>query len=222
VLSREGEIGELLAAGLAAMGLSPGHQVEEALLLYQKILLKWNRRMNLIARNTAAVDCLEKHFLDSLTLLPFFPSMGGGKKLVDVGSGAGFPGLVMAVALADLQVVLVEPRAKRVSFLRHVIRTLGLQNVEVIGVRLEDVPELCTEKINYITSRAVVEAVGFLELVAPYMDRGTQALLMLGPDQGRDWVEKSPLASVVLEERREFQLPFSASERVVCRVRLAA
>jgi len=220
VLAREGSAEQLFAKGLAAMGLSLGQGEQDVLLQYQDILLKWNRRMNLIAKNTSPVDCIEKHFLDSLTLLPFFSCSGAGKTLLDVGTGAGFPGLVLAVALPALRVILVEPREKRVSFLRHVVRTLGLKNVEVIGERLEAVPNLCDEKISSVTSRAVVEPAGFLQMVAPYLSLGANVLLMLGRDQGRNWLKSSPLDGIVLEERREFLLPFSASERVVCQVRM--
>ena len=210
--------GQLLRSGLKQLGLSVDEPVVEQLLVYAGELQKWNRRINLVARNTSPADVIEKHFLDSLTLLPFFESSGAQQILLDVGTGAGFPGLVLAVALPDLQVILVEPRSKRVSFLRHVIRTLALANVEVVGQRLESVPELYTRNIDFVTSRAVAEPSVFLPMVAPFLARGARALLMLGREQALQFEIDNPDAGIILEEKRDVILPFCGAERTVCKV----
>jgi len=211
---------QLLRSGLKQLGFALDEPAVENLLIYAGELQKWNRRINLIARNTSPADVIEKHFLDSLTLLPFFESSGAKREtLLDVGTGAGFPGLVLATALPDLQVILVEPRLKRVSFLRHIIRTLSLENVEVIEDRLESVPELCTGNINYVTSRAVAEPSIFLPMVAPFLARGARALLMLGREQALQWGSDAPVAGMILEQKKNFTLPVSGAERTVCIVR---
>lgn len=218
----EGEdlVQQLFSSGLIRLGLSLDEPALENLLLYAGELQKWNRRINLIARNTPPEISLEKHFLDSLTLLPFFDRSGLRREtLLDVGTGAGFPGLVLAVALPDLQVILVEPRAKRVSFLRHVIRTLSLANVEVIEQRLEAVPELRTKTITFVTSRAVAEPSAFLPMVTPFLERGARALLMLGREQALQWETDASVPGMILEKKKAFTLPFSRAERAVCMVR---
>ena len=217
---KEENLHRYFCSGLRQLGLSLDKDIQENLLTYAAELQKWNRRMNLIARNTSAKVSLEKHFLDSLTLLPFFSCSGSGRKtLLDVGTGAGFPGLVLAIALPDLQVILVEPRAKRVSFLRHIVRTLSPAHVEVIEDRLESVPWLGDRKIDYVTSRAVAEPSVFLPMVTPFLEQGARALLMLGPEQAQFPAADDTVAGVILEEKKTFTLPFSGAERTVCQVR---
>jgi len=210
----------LLGSGLRQLNIDLDAEVQGNLLIYAGELQKWNRRMNLIARNTPPEVSLEKHFLDSLTLLPFFENSGSRRQtILDVGTGAGFPGLVLAVARPDLQVILVEPRSKRVSFLRHLTRTLSLVNVEIIENRLESLPELCTGKIDFVTSRAVAEPAMFLSMVTPYLELGARALLMLGREQAQKFEIDNQVAGIILEEKRNVTLPFSGAERTVCKVR---
>ena len=214
------ELRPLFCRGSRELGIPVDEQAMEQLLIYIQELHKWNQRINLIARKASPADIIEKHFLDSLTLLPFLGNRCSRQEtLLDVGTGAGFPGLVLATALPDLQVILVEPRMKRVSFLRHIIRFLFLANVEVIGERLESVPERCTRNIDYVTSRAVADPVVFLPMVVHYLERGANILLMLGRDQAQKWKTDGPVPGMILEESRNFILPFSRAERTVCRVR---
>ncbi|MCK5515866.1 MAG: class I SAM-dependent methyltransferase, partial [Desulfobulbaceae bacterium] len=110
---------KLLIRGLNQLGVNLDDKAIDQVLLYCQELLKWNKRINLIARNTQPAEVIEKHFLDSLTLLPVIKQYSGANPtLLDIGTGAGFPGLVLAAVMPELQVTLVEPRQKRVSFLR--------------------------------------------------------------------------------------------------------
>jgi len=203
------------------MSISIDEQSIAHLLIYIEELQKWNKRINLIARNTPPVDIIEKHFLDSLTLLPFLAKHRANQEtLLDVGTGAGFPGLVLATALPELNVILVEPRSKRVSFLRHIIRTLSLANVKVVPDRLENIPELYrkTKSIDFITSRAVADPAVFLPMVASFIEQGTGVLLMLGRDPGELWKDDGFEPRVTLTEKKKYVLPFSRAERAVCLV----
>jgi 16S rRNA (guanine527-N7)-methyltransferase len=107
----------------------------------------WRRKVNLTGRLSPAE--LAKHTLESVLGSKLIPH---GARVVDIGSGAGFPGLPLAIAREDLQVALVEPRAKRSAFLRHVGRSLGLSNIEVIESRIED---LSGRAFDVATTRAV-------------------------------------------------------------------
>lgn len=181
--------------------------------------MKWNKRMNLIARNTSHADCIEKHFLDSLTLTPLVDSSCSRPvTILDVGSGAGFPGLVLAVSLPEIHVMLLEPRLKRVSFLRHIIRVLSLANVEVVAQRLESMPELLSRKIDYVTSRAVAEPSVFLSMIFPFLNGHTRALLMMSHEHSGAWQHRSPVEGIIVERCAQFMLPFSGAQRTVCRV----
>uniref|UniRef100_UPI004056D23E 16S rRNA (guanine(527)-N(7))-methyltransferase RsmG n=1 Tax=Candidatus Electrothrix sp. TaxID=2170559 RepID=UPI004056D23E len=215
-------------SGLNKLGLSLSQQQLENILLYCQELQKWNRRVNLIARNTSSIDIVEKHFLDSLTLMPVIQQYGLEQKdhaehtdhttettLLDVGTGAGFPGLVLAIALPELSVTLVEPRQKRVSFLRHIIRTLGLANVQVKDQRIEPGQGWEGPVPSFITSRAVAAADIFLPMIEVIAAEKT-VVIMMGAEEISS-KEKKDLHTTGWHslEEPEFQLPFSQHPRVL-------
>lgn len=158
----------------------PDDRAINKLISYFLELKKWSRKVNLIAKGTSDVEILEKHFLDSLTLLPALT--GHNPHLLDIGTGAGFPGLVCKAAMPELNVTLVEPRFKRVSFLRHIIRTLQLENITVLECRAEDEVKLPTESgFTHITSRAVSEIKLFLAMCDRFAATGSKVICMKGP-----------------------------------------
>lgn len=208
---------KLFLRGLDRLGIRLDGDSVENILLYCNELLKWNKRINLVARNTPPDEVLEKHFLDSLTLLPVIQQYGSQTaSLLDVGSGAGFPGLVLAAAMEELQVTLVEPRQKRVSFLRHIIRRLQLANVRVIEDRLEQAG-LNNDAFTFITSRAVVDADRFLAMLEDVSGSDTVVIVMQALDNVDEWIQSRGWQ---LLENRKLQLPFSGAPRllsVVCK-----
>ena len=122
-----------LADGAAALDLALTAAQVECFERYAAELLDWNRRVNLTAI-TDPIDIVYKHFLDSLSLIPCC-SFQTGDRLIDVGSGAGFPGLPIAIARPDLQLTLLEATRKKCDFLRHIIAALSLGNVSVVNAR---------------------------------------------------------------------------------------
>lgn len=126
---------------------------------YLNLLLEWNEKFNLTAI-TDKEEIEEKHFIDSIALVKFENLKE--KILIDIGSGAGFPGIPLAIVEPSLKVTLLEATGKRVSFLKEAVRVLGLKNVEVIQGRAE---ELGTrEKYDIVTARAVKELNILLEI----------------------------------------------------------
>ena len=126
---------------------------------YLELLLEWNEKFNLTAI-TDKDEIEEKHFIDSIELVKFFDVKN--KTLLDVGSGAGFPGIPLAIVEPTLSITLLESNGKRVSFLREVAKELELKNVEIIQGRSE---ELGTrEKYDIVTARAVKELNVLLEI----------------------------------------------------------
>lgn len=207
--------GLYLNRGLHALGLAPLAAPRLAeFWVYFSELEKWNRKMNLVAKAAEPV-IIETHFLDSLTLLP---EIGVGP-LLDVGSGAGFPGLALKIARPELQVTLLEPRQKRVSFLQHVIRCLKLGGVEVVANRLAPDDHSFGEaygQFPLITSRALAEIDPFLALVAPLSTPEGRVLCMKGPRCAEElaaWQQKSPHSPFAVEHAKHFKLPFSGAER---------
>jgi len=207
----------LFRRGLEVLGLPPDDAVIDRLCRFLAELQKWNRRMNLVA-DASPETLVETHFLDSLTLLPLIGDcLAPG--LMDVGSGAGFPGLVLKAARPGLEVILVEPRQKRCAFLRQIIRTLELENIRVIETRLEtDRPELAElqGKTPLLTSRALTSINSFLELATPFSAPGGRVICMKGrkaDNETAEWREKSPASPYDLTDAITTNLPFSGTPR---------
>ncbi|MBM5811093.1 MAG: 16S rRNA (guanine(527)-N(7))-methyltransferase RsmG [Gammaproteobacteria bacterium] len=127
-----GTLRDELAAGARALGLAPDEQQLAALLALQAELADWNQHFNLTAIR-APGEMLRKHLLDSLAVRPFL----GGRTIADVGTGAGFPGLPLAIVDPARQYTLIEATGKKARFVAHAVERLGLGNVVVINVRAE-------------------------------------------------------------------------------------
>ena len=165
---------QLLAQSAPELGLSLDASQLQQFEAYYRELADWNERMNL----TSVIDYDEvqvKHFLDSLTLLP---ALNGGMRsdarLVDVGAGAGFPGLPLKLARPDIRLTLVESTGKKANFLRHVVETLGLPDVEVLTGRAEELahrPELRGD-FDVTLARGLARLPTMLEYTLPFTRRG--------------------------------------------------
>ena len=149
---------------LASNKLELTTQQKGQLHTYFELLVEKNKVMNLTGI-TEENEVYEKHFYDSL--LFSFDIDFSGKTLIDVGTGAGFPGLVLAICYPNLKVTLLEPLNKRCVFLSEVVTALGLQNVEIVNQRSEDYSKNNREKFDYATARAVARLNILLELVMP-------------------------------------------------------
>ena len=130
-----------LDQGLHQLRLEPTSGQKTMLRRYGELLLKWNRTYNLLGATTAAA-MLEEHLLDSLAVLPALAPWlpPAGSVLVDVGTGAGLPGLVLAIMLPQVPIILVEPVGKKAAFLRQVVAECRLPGVRVFEARIEEVP----------------------------------------------------------------------------------
>lgn len=207
---------DILLRGATALALELDREAVAALALYHRELQRWSGKVNLIARNTPEVQVVENHFLDSLTLLPLLPP---GARLLDIGTGAGFPGLACKAVRPDLIPTLVEPRLKRVSFLRHIVRTLALTEVTIVAGRIEDDRQLpATMPFTHVTSRAVADIAGFVTMAGRFAQPGLKLICMKGPK----WREELAAADAVvasspfqLEEVIETTLPFSGAIRAL-------
>ncbi|HEV2579316.1 MAG TPA: 16S rRNA (guanine(527)-N(7))-methyltransferase RsmG [Ktedonobacteraceae bacterium] len=154
-------------------------QVEQ-FFLYRQILLEWNERFNLTAI-TDPGEILVKHFLDSLTLLSVYGRREA--RVLDLGAGAGFPGLPLKVARPAWQVELLEATGKKVTFLRHVIETLGLSGIEALQGRAEELAHRRDYRgaFDLVTARAVAGLPTLLEYAAPFCRIGGR---MIFPKKG--------------------------------------
>ncbi len=161
--------------GLYELGLElTGHQSKQ-FLHYQQELIDWNTRMNLTAI-TDPEEVLLKHFLDSLSLLTVYdPPIA---RLLDIGAGAGFPGLPLKIVRPQWHVVLLEATGKKVSFLQHVIETLQLEDVMAVHGRAEELAHKAEyrDSFDIVTARAVASLSTLLEYAAPFCRVGGQII----------------------------------------------
>jgi 16S rRNA (guanine527-N7)-methyltransferase len=163
-----------LGAGLAELGLSLPAGAERQLIAYLELLRKWNKVYNLTAiRDTAAM--VTQHLLDSLAVLPHLP---GVATLADIGSGAGLPGIPLAIARSDTRVVLVEAVGKKTSFLQQAKIELGLSNVSIHCGRVE---EWAGESgFDAVISRAFSDLAQFVRLAGRLVAPGGRIYAMKG------------------------------------------
>ena len=179
-------------------------------------LLAWNRKVNL-TRITAPAEVAEKHLVDALLLLP---ALAGARTLLDVGSGAGIPGVPLACARADLAVTCCDSVAKKVAFVKAVSAELAL-DVRAVAVRAEGDPE--REKLpraDAVVSRALADPEDWVPLGARYVAGGGVLLAMLGREADRARLDALGRAEgLVLEALEAFELPVSRSARAIARWR---
>jgi len=158
----------IFVEGLEQLGLDPrDEQLLAAFESYSKELLDWNTRINLTAI-TDPQDVLLKHFLDSLSLLKAYTNPEA--RLLDIGSGAGFPGLPLKIVRPQWHVTLLEATGKKTHFLRHMVEMLQLRNVELIHGRAEELAHKREYRATFdiVTARAVSALPTLLEYCAPY------------------------------------------------------
>jgi len=177
-------------------------------------LLRWNRTHNLTAI-TDPLEIREKHLADSLTLLPFIDK---GQRLLDLGSGAGFPALPLKMARPDLEVVSVDAVGKKVAFQRHVARTLGLSGFTAMHGRAEELPTtpLCRSGFDIVTARALGSLGLLAALAAPLLAQGGRLIAMKGAEGESELAatqEELATLGFVCTERHELRLPVSGAER---------
>ena len=145
---------------------------------YMNVLIEWNQKINLTAI-VKPEDIILKHFIDSLTVLKY---IGEKDELVDIGTGAGFPGIPIKIMKEDVHVVLLDSLNKRIHFLNEVIKELTLEKVETIHSRIEDYGrnKKYREKYDIVTSRAVANLATLSEYMLPMAKIGGKCVCMKG------------------------------------------
>lgn len=164
---------EQLNSGLGGMNCDVSPELQEKLIAYLELLVKWNKVHNLTAVRDP-MEMVKLHLLDSLTVLPFL----GIKRLVDVGSGAGLPGIPLAIVRPDLEVTSLDSSHKKIAFQRQAKAELGLDNLELYCGRVEQYQP--KEKFEAVISRAFSDLAEFVRLTAHLLADGGVWLAMKG------------------------------------------
>ena len=212
------ELTETLAAGLTALGLSPAPAALDQLGRYCDLLLEKNQVMNLTAV-TEPAQVVRRHFLDSAALLPTRALQG--KAVVDVGTGAGFPGLVLAILDPSAHITLLDSQGKRLDWLAEVVGELGLDNVTILQGRAEEVGLDKEQRERYDTavSRAVAALPVLAELCLPLVKPGGLFLAMKSNKTDEEIEAAAPIIQTLGGEPPfvlDYRLPGSeAYQRIV-------
>jgi 16S rRNA (guanine527-N7)-methyltransferase len=196
---------KIIEQGAADMGLRLSAEQLKLLGRHVDLLLKWNKSINLTAITDPA-EIAEKHVLDSLALVPVLPQ----GSLLDAGSGGGFPGIPVAIARPDLEVVLADSVQKKVAFLKNALAELRLPGVKAVAVRLEGNPSReDLPRVHAAVSRAYAAPGEWLKLADHYVLPGGVAICMLGPS------EEVPqrVGELTLQQELGYQLPVSGAQR---------
>ena len=161
---------------LAKMNISLLKEQYEQFYAYMELLIEWNEKMNLTAI-TDPKEIILKHFVDSLTIAKYVEE---GKSIIDMGTGAGFPGIPIKIYRKDVKVVLADSLNKRIKFLDEVIDKLKLENVETIHCRAEELGKnkQYREKFDYATSRAVANLSTLSEYLMPFVKLNGKCIFM--------------------------------------------
>ena len=208
------EFKKVLYEKVKKIGIELKEEQLEKFYLYMNILLEWNEKINLTAI-TNEEEIILKHFVDSLTINKYIEE---GKSIIDVGTGAGFPGIPIKILREDLKVTLLDSLNKRINFLNEVIEKLDLKNIECIHGRAEEFGKNKNyrEKYDFATSRAVANMSTLSEYLIPFVKVGGKVLAMKG-DKAEEELEEAKKAIKLLggkvENTDNFYLPDSDIKR---------
>ena len=195
---------------------------EDKMILLDKfynLLIEWNEKINL----TTIVEEKEvylKHFYDSLTLFKEI-DLNKDYKICDVGSGAGFPGIVLKIFFPNLKITLIDSLQKRVNYLNEIINELGLSNIKAYHYRMEDYSKDHEEEFDYITARAVANLGVISEISLRALKvNGHMVFMKANCDDEIDAITPNlKRLGLVIESINKFQLPFENSNRTLVNIK---
>lgn len=175
------DIREVLLNGANSYGIDLSERQIDQFLLYKDLLKEWNEKINLTAI-TDDMEIVKKHFIDSISILKS-KVLKDGMSLIDVGTGAGFPGIPIKIIMPEVRVTLLDSLNKRIIYLNEVISELGLSKIETIHGRAEELSrtEKHREKYDIATARAVANLSVLSEYCLPYVKVGGAFIAMKGP-----------------------------------------
>ena len=185
---------------------------------YYELLVEWNEKMNLTGI-TKKEDVYLKHFYDSLTLVKII-NLKEVETLCDIGTGAGFPGLVLKIVFPQLKITLVDSLNKRINFLNEVIKELNLTGIETISSRIEEYGIRNREVYDVVVARAVAGLPMLLEYAIPLVKVNGHFIAMKGTNEKLELIKNVyGKLNISLEEEITFILPYENSNRALIKFR---
>ena len=208
---------ETLRKGLPGLGLSLSEEIQNTLCAFGEAVVEQNKVMNLTAI-TEPTQVAKLHLLDSLSLLTLEEL--AGKRMIDVGCGAGFPGVPVKIACPGVQLTLLDSLGKRMQWLETVLPQLGITNARCVTARAEEAISTRREKFDFATSRAVARLNILLELTAPYVRVGGAVLAMKGSAAREELAEAGNAIKKLglkLEEVKDFPIDGATHSVIILR-----
>ena len=192
------------------IGISLSEKQISQFMTYYDLLIEWNSFMNLTAI-TEFNEVIDKHFIDSLAICEYV-DFKNGDSLIDIGTGAGFPGIPLKIVFPELRITLLDSLNKRIKFLDTVIESLGLENVETIHGRAEDFAKQQSyrEKYDFVISRAVANLATLSELCIPFAKEDKYFVSYKAEKCNEELEEAKKAISILggkVEKQIEYKLP---------------
>ena len=202
---------KLLEKGCSKLGIDLDSEQTARFLKYLELINIWNSKINLTSISDES-EIVIKHFLDSLTVSEFVKA---GTNVLDIGTGAGFPGVPLAIVNEKSRFTLLDSREKRIFFINELIRDLKLKNIETVAARAEDSKNgIQRNRFDCVLTRAVSDIGEVLNLSAPYLSENGQIVLMRGKEGRLEW-ESFNNNEFKLQHIRELKVPESNFLRVL-------
>jgi 16S rRNA (guanine527-N7)-methyltransferase len=214
---KEKGLAELLSGASPLTGLVPAEREISLFESYRKEILFWNNKMNLVSVKSS-LDLPVKHFIDSLTVAPYLPRKD--VMVLDIGAGAGFPGIPLKICMGSLKLYLLESQRKKASFLKHIIRKLDLHDVTVIHKRAEGIigEGSYREFFDTVISRATLKLPKLIVMGGYFLSAGGILIAMKGAGvekELRDALDLCPSNRMVFLDARDLFLPETADRRKI-------
>jgi 16S rRNA (guanine527-N7)-methyltransferase len=201
-----------LEKGLAEMGMNLSEEHFNSFELFSAELKKWNCKVNLTSISKDA-DIAIKHIIDSLVLAK---CVNYGDHVLDIGSGAGIPAILLKIVTPEISVVSVDAVGKKILFQRHISRLLALKNFAALHARVEDLHATHAGLFDVITSRAFSRLELFVELAAPLLKDGGRMIAMKGPHVDNEFdgaADELRLLGFEISSVNKYSLPMNKGER---------
>ncbi len=209
---------QLLASGVQQLDIHADNKQQALLLQYVQLLQKWNQTYNLTAIEDTD-EIISKHILDSLSVVKYLK----GKNIIDVGSGAGLPGIPLAVVCQDKQFTLLDCNAKKIRFIQHAAIDLRLKNIQAVHLRVEDYPPngQVGKEFSTLVSRAFANSDKLFAICSPllkHLGEQGQIIFMLGKQKHLEVLPKS----YNVEDIHSIEIPHLGAQRHIAIVKKRA
>ncbi|NIP29089.1 MAG: 16S rRNA (guanine(527)-N(7))-methyltransferase RsmG [Candidatus Dadabacteria bacterium] len=180
---------------------------------YLELIMIWGQKINLTSV-LKEQNIIIKHFIDSLTISSYIKD---NSHILDIGTGAGFPGIPLLIQNNSLELSLMESTTKKVSFLKEVKRSLRLENLHIYNIRAENVIDELKNRFDYVIFRAVGDFEKIVKLARPYLKKNGKIIIMKGPKgvaEFKRYINKNP-DIIELIEIKEIELPILKNKRIL-------